>query len=138
MEEQDLDEQLIELASTFTTQATTGSISDSYLSTGDTHISTSGSVGLGATAPNTKLHINGNNSINSLGPGNNSGSTYYNQGGADPYLLSKEQQLEGVKNSLNSVQNVLEELKDQVRSLTSSIEAENELKHERRKLGGDE
>tara|TARA_R110000765_G_scaffold71801_2_gene139386 strand:- start:1212 stop:1649 length:438 start_codon:yes stop_codon:yes gene_type:complete len=145
MEDQDLDKygfidtsgQLIELASTFTTQATTGSISDSYLSTGDTHISTSGSVGLGATAPNTKLHINGNNIINGLGHGNNS-STYYNQGGADPYLLSKEQQLEGVKNSLNSVQNVLEELKDQVRSLTSSIEAENELKHERRKLGGDE
>ena len=41
MEDQDLDKygfidtsgQLIELASTFTTQATTGSISDSYLST---------------------------------------------------------------------------------------------------------
>ena len=140
MEDQDLDKQLIELASTFTTQATTGSISDSYLSTlitGDTHISTSGSAGTGTTAPNTKLHINSNNIINGLGHGNNS-STYYNQVGADQYLLSKEQQLEGVKNSLNSVQNVLEELKDQVRSLTSSIEAENELKHERRKLGGDE
>ena len=149
MEEKDLDldKTLERLNETVTTQVSeskskvaSSTINDFYntFSTDDLHVSKSGYITMGTITPNSTLHTNGNNSINGLGHGNNS-TTYYNQGGADTYSLIKERrQLEDVKNALNSVQNVLEELKDQVRSLTSSIEAENELKHERRKLGGDE
>tara|TARA_R110000796_G_scaffold132541_2_gene247999 strand:- start:869 stop:1258 length:390 start_codon:yes stop_codon:yes gene_type:complete len=104
------------LANTFTN--TTPSDSSGYIVTG-------GNLGMGTTAPNTKLHANGNN-------------TYYTQVGMDQTLLSKEQQLEDVKDILNSVQRALEGLKTQVQVLSASIEDENELKHKRRKLGGNE
>ena len=57
-----------------------------------------------------------------------------------PHVLdqTKEEQLEDVKDILNSVQRALEGLKTQVQVLSASIEDENELKHKRRKLGGDE
>ena len=51
---------------------------------------------------------------------------------------TKEQQLEDVKDILNSVQRALDGLKTQVQVLSASIEDENELKHKRRKLGGNE
>ena len=51
---------------------------------------------------------------------------------------TKEQQLEDVKDILNSVQRALDGLKTQVQVLSASIEDENEIKHKRRKLGGDE
>lgn len=51
---------------------------------------------------------------------------------------TKEQQLEDVKDILNSVQRALDGLKTQVQVLSASIEDENKLKHKRRKLGGDE
>ena len=59
-------------------------------------------------------------------------------GTPDTIDQTKEQQLEDVKDILNSVQRALEGLKTQVQVLSASIEDENELKHKRRKLGGDE
>ena len=65
-------------------------------------------------------------------------NTGYSNISAPKIEQTKEEQIEDVKDILNSVQRALNGLKTQVQVLSASIEDENELKHNRRKLGGDE
>lgn len=74
--------------------------------------------------------------VTSGSTGNLISNTVYGNINAYKIEQTKEQQIEDVKDILNSVQRALDGLRTQVQSLASSIEAENELKHKRRKLGG--
>ena len=57
------------------------------------------------------------------------------------YSSSKKttaQEIHDLKNALESANAILRELTNQVKSLSDRISSENKLKHERRRLGGDE
>ena len=113
------------LASTFTT-TTPGDGNYTVTSTPNSGIMTTG--GAGGVLPS---HLSGY--------GNLKPNWKLSQNGIPDVIdQTKEQQLEDVKDILNSVQRALEGLKTQVQVLSASIEDENELKHKRRKLGGDE
>jgi hypothetical protein len=118
------------LASTFTTTTpndTSGYIVTSPLPTGI--ISSGGSVSVSPSYP-----AGFNNGISNV----TTNWKLSHNGIPNTIDQTKEQQLEDVKDILNSVQRALEGLKTQVQVLSASIEDENELKHKRRKLGGDE
>ena len=117
------------LASTFTTTTpndTSGYIVTSPLPTGI--ISSGGSV---SVSPSISGYSNNSSNVMTNWKLSHNGTP-------DVIDQTKEQQLEDVKDILNSVQRALEGLKTQVQVLSASIEDENELKHKRRKLGGDE
>lgn len=103
-----------------------------------------GNYTITSTPPNTGMITSGGSvSVGISGYSNNSSNVMTNwklshNGTPDVIDQTTEQQLEYVKNILNSVQLALEGLKTQVQVLSASIEDENELKHKRRKLGGDE
>jgi len=115
------------LASTFTTTPNDGNYTiTSTLPTGI--ITNGGSV---SVAPSISGYSNNSSNVMTNWKLSHNGTP-------DVIDQTKEQQLEDVKDILNSVQRALEGLKTQVQVLSASIEDENELKHKRRKLGGDE
>ena len=122
MNDEDLNLYAEILASTSTSTTATNIDGLANTFTNNTPSDTSGYIVTSGNAGNSNLNIN----------------TGYSNISAHKIEQTKEQQIEDVKDILNSVQRALDALKTQVQSLTSSIEAENELKHKRRKLGGDE
>tara|TARA_B110000211_G_C13993031_1_gene514895 strand:- start:44 stop:451 length:408 start_codon:yes stop_codon:yes gene_type:complete len=135
MNDEDLNLYAEKLILTSTTDAHIDGLANTFTTTTTTPNDTSGYVVTSGDSVSTNLsgysHSNGSSNIN---------TNWKLSQNVTPDVVNqtKEEQLEDVKDILNSVQRALDGLKTQVQVLSSSIEDENELKHKRRKLGGNE
>ena len=130
MNDEDLNLYAEKLILTSTTDTNIDGLTNTFTNT--TPTDTSGYLVSSGNTGNSTLNINTGYSAS------NWNSSLQSKGVVHRIEQTKEEQLEDVKDILNSVQRALDGLKTQVQVLSSSIEDENELKHKRRKLGGNE